>query len=399
MDNSIDYSVYTLNELIQAKDTIDREAFPERAAEIDRQLEIKSQEATASSNQSWRIQQNLVRRSDVKFHGNAKEYFSIWIVNLLLTIATLGIYSAWAKVRTNRYFYANLEVDQHRFSYLAQPLQILKGRIIGLALFASYFLISSFSPFAGLLVMLVLFAVTPFLICQSIKFNMRMTGYRNIRFGFHGKFGEAFLVFFLYPLICVFTLYLAMPWALKKMDEFIVGNTSFGEKSFSTEISAFDYFKASFGATLIAIAISLFAFFVFNIDFALTTEPDAGLDFSMLAIFATYVVIFVVASSYYTATVRNHLFALSSIENVATFKSTVSFADLLKLKATNMLLLVVTAGLAMPWVKVRNTAFFANATQVGLYDGADQVMVDTEQSASAVGDEVANAFDMDVALG
>ena len=35
----------------------------------------------------------------VRFVGTGSEYFRIWIVNLLLTIVTLGIYSAWAKVR------------------------------------------------------------------------------------------------------------------------------------------------------------------------------------------------------------------------------------------------------------------------------------------------------------
>ncbi len=31
-----------------------------------------------------------------RFTGNGGEYFRIWIVNLMLTIVTLGIYSAWA---------------------------------------------------------------------------------------------------------------------------------------------------------------------------------------------------------------------------------------------------------------------------------------------------------------
>jgi glutaredoxin len=38
------------------------------------------------------------------FTGNSKEYFGIWIVNTLLRIITLGIYSPWAKVRKRRYF-------------------------------------------------------------------------------------------------------------------------------------------------------------------------------------------------------------------------------------------------------------------------------------------------------
>ncbi len=44
------------------------------------------------------------------FTGTGGEYFGIWIVNLLLTIVTLGIYSAWAKVRRLQYFYRHTEV-------------------------------------------------------------------------------------------------------------------------------------------------------------------------------------------------------------------------------------------------------------------------------------------------
>jgi len=39
------------------------------------------------------------RRFPVEFTAGAGEYFRIWIVNLALTIVTLGVYSAWAKVR------------------------------------------------------------------------------------------------------------------------------------------------------------------------------------------------------------------------------------------------------------------------------------------------------------
>ncbi|PON14444.1 hypothetical protein C2W62_29035, partial [Candidatus Entotheonella serta] len=40
---------------------------------------------------------------------------------------TLGIYNAWAKVRTRQYFYAHTLLDGHAFDYLANPIAILKG--------------------------------------------------------------------------------------------------------------------------------------------------------------------------------------------------------------------------------------------------------------------------------
>ncbi len=69
------------------------------------------------------------------FKGNTAEYFGIWIVNLLLSIVTLGIYSAWAKVRRKKYFYHNTLIENVGFDYHAKPISILKGRLIAFAFF------------------------------------------------------------------------------------------------------------------------------------------------------------------------------------------------------------------------------------------------------------------------
>src|SRR5690606_34891506 len=70
-----------------------------------------------------------------RFYGEASEYFSIWIVNILLTIVTLGLYSPWAKVRRLRYFYGNTEFSRRRFDFTGVPTKILMGRLIALGLY------------------------------------------------------------------------------------------------------------------------------------------------------------------------------------------------------------------------------------------------------------------------
>src|SRR5258706_8822062 len=82
------------------------------------------------------------------FHGNAREYFRIWIVNLALSIATIGVFSAWAKVRRERYFYGNTWVAGAPFEYLADPINILKGRLIAVSLLIAYVLFGQFVPLA-----------------------------------------------------------------------------------------------------------------------------------------------------------------------------------------------------------------------------------------------------------
>ena len=66
----------------------------------------------------------------VSFTGTGGEYFKIWIVNLALTIVTLGVYSAWAKVRRLQYFYRHTRLAGAGFDYHGDPIAILKGRII-----------------------------------------------------------------------------------------------------------------------------------------------------------------------------------------------------------------------------------------------------------------------------
>ncbi len=125
--------------------------------------------------------------SQVKFHGRGGEFFGIWIVNILLSIITLGIYSAWAKVRTKKYLHGNTEIAGERFEYLATPIQILIGRIVAFVCVVIWVVSSQFFPvFSGGLVILFLL-VMPWLIRNNIRFDTRMTRYRNVRFDFTGS--------------------------------------------------------------------------------------------------------------------------------------------------------------------------------------------------------------------
>ena len=66
----------------------------------------------------------------VAFTGYATEYFGIWITNLVLSVATLGVFSCWAKVRRVRYFRANTIILGDRLDYHTTGRMMLKGRLI-----------------------------------------------------------------------------------------------------------------------------------------------------------------------------------------------------------------------------------------------------------------------------
>ena len=91
MDHEPDYSKYTLDELLDANENIDREKYPERARQLDDEIarQRKEAEEIALSQEEQMQQQEL----PLEFHGSAWEYFRIWIVNLCLTLLTLNIFS------------------------------------------------------------------------------------------------------------------------------------------------------------------------------------------------------------------------------------------------------------------------------------------------------------------
>src|SRR4249920_2020940 len=100
----------------------------------------------ASDNGGTAAGESAERRLPVEFTATDDEYFRIWIVNLALTIVTLGIYSAWAKVRKRRYFYGHTRIDGEGFEYRANPVAILKGRLIAVAALAVFYGVGQFAP-------------------------------------------------------------------------------------------------------------------------------------------------------------------------------------------------------------------------------------------------------------
>ena len=139
-----------------------------------------------------------------EFHGRAGEFFGIWIVNLVLTVLTLGIYSAWAKVRTQRYFYSNTRLAGAPFDYLADPITILKGRLIAYAvlivLVVSLKLQLLWVVVPLYLAILVLF---PWLIQLSLRFRARYSAWRGLRFRFDGTIKDAYTAYMWLPILAI----------------------------------------------------------------------------------------------------------------------------------------------------------------------------------------------------
>ena len=124
----------------------------------------------------------------LRFTGSGSEYFRIWIVNLLLSILTLGIYSAWAKVRREQYFHRNTVLDGSGFDYHGDPKAILKGRIVAVVLVLILAGIDKLEHGWYYPALLLLSPLLPWLVIRSITFRARNTSFRGLHFDFCGSY-------------------------------------------------------------------------------------------------------------------------------------------------------------------------------------------------------------------
>lgn len=128
----------------------------------------------------------------IRFTGSGSEYFRIWIVNLLLTLLTLGLYVPFARVRRLRYFHANTLIDGHALGFHGNPWQMLRGVVL-VGLFAlCYAGALQASPLAGAVALVALAALWPALWHSSLRFRLAQTSWRGLRLRFDGTAGGAY---------------------------------------------------------------------------------------------------------------------------------------------------------------------------------------------------------------
>ncbi|ENO84494.1 YjgN family protein [Thauera linaloolentis] len=317
------------------------------------------------------------------FSGKGFEFFRIWIVNVLLSIVTLGVYSAWAKVRTQRYFYGNTSLDGSSFEYLATPMQILKGRLIAFALFAAYAVADSLVPLLGAALMLLLILATPWIVVRSLAFRNRHSAWRGVRFGFDGRVGEAVKALLLWPLAGVLTLGLLMPLAMQRQQRFVIDNSRYGTSRFGFETGARPFYRL-FLLLLLAGAVGGGSSFLLGMLF-----PPLG----MLAAALVYLGLFAWSKTAFT----NLVFGGSALDGHR-FVARYAFGSYLMLMLGNALGMVLTLGLFYPWARVRNARYAAGHIDFVAEDELDGFVAAQRDAVSSTGGEVADLFDVDIGL-
>jgi uncharacterized membrane protein YjgN (DUF898 family) len=339
----------------------------------------------------------------LSFRGTGGEYFRIWIVNLALTVLTLGIYSAWATVRTRRYFRGNTFLGDHSFDYHASPVRILIGRTIALVLLISYNISVNFATFALILWIPAFLAAFPWLINSSQRFNARNTSYRNVRFNFGGRYFGALKAYVLWPLLGVLTLGALMPLARRVGDYYYVNNHSFGGRPFRTGFTAWRIYAifligAAVGLGLFAVAGSAAAIIVPLLPPHYKPGPHDPIMLTVFVFVALFELVFIATGIVVATMVFNLVVRNTVLDGRHKLRSRIQPLVVAWIAITNVFLMLVTLGIYYPWALVRLYRYRVARMALEAQSDLDEFVSESFGTQSAVGEEIAGFFDLDFGL-
>ena len=322
-------------------------------------------------------------RIPLQFRGSGSGYFRVWIVNIILTVITLGIYSAWAKVRRKQYFYGNTRIDKAGFEYLADPKKILIGRSVVVVVFFTYSVVSELLPIVGSVLWIAFVVILPWVVVRSLTFNARNSAIRNIRFDFTGTVAQAAAAYILWPILAVLTLGILSPYTYCRQKRFLVENSRYGRTSFSFSAKPGDYYRIFFGAlgpVLIGVVVAAGAAFIF--------QPA-----TILVVFVLYLYLF----AYFSVKTINLLYNASGL-GPHRMEASLRIQDYMVLVLVNSLATAFTLGLFHPWAKVR--VYRYKVEHLTLIPGGrlDEFVASEQEKVSAFGEEAGDFFDIDIGL-
>lgn len=318
--------------------------------------------ATGEPEPAWRA----------SFLGSGGTLLGIHVVNVLLTLVTLGIYYFWAKTRVRRYLFGETEFAADRFAYHGTGRELFLGFLKAFLVFLLPLITLSVirdwpdldvnvKGLAAFLFSVLFFIFVPVAMVGARRYRLSRTSWRGIRFSFRGQAWRFILLFIKGSFLTGLTFGLYYPFFLTERQAFMVSHSYFGSERFSFHGRGRDLF----GNYVLAILLTL---------------PTLGLCW------------------FWFVARKRRFFWNHTYFGGTRFRSTVSGGAILGLYAVNALLLLGTLGMAWPWVRVRNIRFVFRYLSLEGHLDLDKIQQQA-QVASATGEGLAGFLDTGFDLG
>jgi uncharacterized membrane protein YjgN (DUF898 family) len=337
----------------------------------------------------------------IEFTGSASAFFRIWIVNLCLTLLTLGIYAPWARVRSRRYLMEHTRLMGEPFLYFADPRRILIGFLIISLFFLLYNYFSYMEVLWGILAIIVIYAVAiPWMLVKSRRFNARYSQYRGIRFGYAGPYRKAYLYYLLMPLLAIPTLGALYPFVRHRQTRFYVNGHRYGSTFFQFSGNVGEFYK--YWAITAAIASGLLMvmgiLFVGAVIIVKTYVPASEESHEILALIYIAIGLFYVGYyfvySYYKTKLTNYRWRHTWI-GANYFYSDIPVMKQYWITISNFFMVLFSLGLLYPFARIRQMRFRLSHLFLITQGDVNVFLGQEELDVSAIGEGGSAYFDFD----
>ena len=370
----------------------------------------------------------------LEFTGSGSEYFRIWIVNLLLTLVTLGLYYPWAKVRRLRYFFGNTQLDGDPLDFHGDARKMAKGYLLMAVLFGLYSLAAEFSPSARFVALLIMVVLGPALFKSSLQFRLANTSWRGLRFRFKGSLRGAYVaaVPLLIPTLLLFGLAVlvpnaaqppqwtvavaavimlstlaALPWLLWNLKNYQHMHYALGKLQTQFKATPANFYRLFFkiiGFAVLALAVPMLltGLLAYGVQWKTTDTGQSGaaaaLVASALGPLAGMVAIFIGLKPYAISRMQNLVWTQTGNRSMR-FISKLRFRSLLGLTIQNWLLIILTLGLYWPFAAVAMARMRIEAISVKTRMDPNTLVGSVRAAeGDAAGDAAGDFFGLDIGL-
>lgn len=353
----------------------------------------------------------------LSFTGQGSEYFRIWIVNLCLSVLSLGIYSAWAKVRRLQYFDRNTQLERIAFDFHGSAWTILRGRLIAVVMVFAYNYLFGISLQFAIPIVLIFLLLGPLMMRSSLRFRLRQTSYRGLRFDFqaptlttYAVYFPLVLLFLLPPLMLMmypdaywpmlsFLLYLAWPWLHARMKAFQFNYFGYANLSAKSDLNSGEfvgnYFAAMALLIVAAIGLALFVISVFAVQKSMDITGDWAMVVPFLGMMVFYLIFYWLLGPMIQTKVANASWNSCRLGGIE-FHSEMDDGAYSKLQIKNLLLTMMTLGFYRPFAVVNTYRYRIHTMRIMASSAQLLALSEGVRSENTVGDASADLFGLDL---
>jgi uncharacterized membrane protein YjgN (DUF898 family) len=349
------------------------------------------------------------------------------LVNTLLYILTLTIYRFWARTNVRKHIWSCVHINGQPLEYTGKGSELFLGAlivfgIIGLpAILAIAYVNIAYGPEHPAVggIQLLLFLIISILwgaaVFRARRYQLSRTLWRGIRGGLEGSAVTYSLTYFGALLARSMTFGWSTPVMNLNLQEQMIGSMRFGDLPFSFKGRAGPLYPTfalcwflMLGAVILGFVVlgaGIGAMFGDNLtqifgDIFLEQKQPSGEQSKTIAvvlgflvfIFIAYWAIYPIIWAFYTAR-EMAIFASYTRLDTAQFSLRASAGSIILLSLGNLLLLVLTLGIATPFIQQRLVRYFCDRVDVTGTVDIDKVL-QSKAPLGWAGEGLADAFDV-----